>query len=101
MVLGVATGLFFGEKIEAINFVGDAFLRLFQMPVIPYVIVSLVSGLGRLTLSQAQSIFIKGGLVMLGFWAVILTVEILVPRVSPTGPRHLCSVKPPRSRINL
>jgi proton glutamate symport protein len=79
MVLGVATGLLFGEKIQAINFVGDAFLRLFQMPVIPYIIVSLVSGLGRLTLSQAQSIFIKGGLVMLGFWAVILTVVMLVP----------------------
>lgn len=79
LILGILTGLFFGEKASAINFVGDAFLRLFQMPVIPYIVVSLVGSLGRLDLNKAKAIFIKGGAVMVAFWAIILTIVVVFP----------------------
>jgi Na+/H+-dicarboxylate symporter len=46
--LGIATGLFFGETMGVLEVVGDVFIRLLQMTVLPYVMVSLISGLVRL-----------------------------------------------------
>jgi Na+/H+-dicarboxylate symporter len=37
LVLGIATGLFFGEGAAAVQIVGDAFIRLLQMVVIPFI----------------------------------------------------------------
>ena len=79
LVLGVIAGLFLGEMATSLNFIGDAFVRLFQMPVIPYIVVSLISSIGRLNYEEAKSIFLKGGAIMLGLWVVILVVVILFP----------------------
>ena len=79
LVLGLITGLFFGEMATSLNFIGDTFVRLFQMPVIPYIVVSLISSIGRLNYEEAKSIFVKGGLIILGLWVVILTVVMIFP----------------------
>ena len=79
LVLGILVGLFFGEMAAWLNILGEAFLRLFQMPVIPYIIVSLIGSLGRLNYQEATSIFLKGGAVMLLFWAIILVVVLVFP----------------------
>ena len=79
LVLGISVGLFFGEMAAWLNFLGDAFLRLFQMSVIPYIVVSLISSIGRLNYQQVKSIFLKGGIVMLIFWVIILVVVVLFP----------------------
>ena len=42
LVLGIAAGIFFGESAAAVDFVGDAFIQLLRMTVIPYIAVSLV-----------------------------------------------------------
>ena len=47
--LGVGCGIFFGEIAAPVGVLGDAFIRLLQMTVLPYVVVSLVLGLGRLS----------------------------------------------------
>ena len=41
--LGIAFGIFFGELVAPIGFVGDAFILLLQMTVLPYVAVSLIA----------------------------------------------------------
>ena len=79
LVLGIAVGLFFGEMASWLAFLGDIFLRLFQMPVIPYIVVSLIGSLGRLNYQDAKSIFIKGGIVILVFWVITLFVVVLFP----------------------
>ncbi|MGK7873179.1 MAG: cation:dicarboxylase symporter family transporter [Xenococcaceae cyanobacterium] len=79
LVLGVIAGLFWGEMASSLNFIGDAFVRLFQMPVIPYIVVSLISSIGRLNYEEAKSIFLKGGAIMLGLWGIILAVVIIFP----------------------
>jgi Na+/H+-dicarboxylate symporter/ABC-type amino acid transport substrate-binding protein len=84
LLLGIAVGLFFGEMASWFAFLGDIFIRLFQMPVIPYIMVSLIGSLGRLNYTQAKSIFIKGGIVILVFWAITLLVVILFPLGFPT-----------------
>jgi hypothetical protein len=45
--LGVGSGIFFGEIIAPVGIVGDAFIGLLQMTVLPYVTVSLILGLGQ------------------------------------------------------
>ena len=46
LILGVAVGLFFGEQVEFLRYAADAFILLLQMSVLPYIVVSLVAGLG-------------------------------------------------------
>ena len=48
LILGVFTGLFFGEIVAPLKIAGDIYIRLLQMTVLPYVLVSIISGLGRL-----------------------------------------------------
>ena len=84
LILGIIVGLFFGEMAAWLNFLGDAFLRLFQMSVIPYIVVSLISSIGKLNYEQVKSIFLKGGIVMLIFWVIILMVVVLFPLGFPS-----------------
>ena len=49
LLLGVLTSLFLGEWIEGIGVVGTAYVRLLQMTILPYIMVSLVRGFGGLT----------------------------------------------------
>ena len=84
LVLGIAVGIFFGEMASWFAFLGDIFLRLFQMPVIPYIIVSIIGSLGRLNYTEAKSIFIKGGMVILGFWVIMLFIVLIFPLGFPS-----------------
>jgi Na+/H+-dicarboxylate symporter len=83
LVLGIAVGVFFGESAGSIQIVGDAFIQLLQMTVIPYILVALISGLGRLEFREARSIALRGGAVLLLFWAVTLIVVALFPLAFP------------------
>ena len=83
LVLGIATGLFLGELVVPLKVVGDAFIKLLQMTVLPYLTVSLVAGLASLTYSEALSLAKKGGLVMLFLWAVALSAVLLMPLAFP------------------
>lgn len=83
LVLGILTGLFFGERAAGLQTVADIWIGLMQMTVLPYVMVSLVSGLGQLDSALARQLAIKGGLLMLLFWAIALLVVTLMPMAFP------------------
>ena len=68
--LGIFTGLFFGELVSGLDIFGEAYIRLLQMTVIPYIIVSLIGGLGRLNADIAKRIGIAGGLLILLIWGI-------------------------------
>ena len=78
-ILGILAGLFFGEMTSVLGVVGLGYIRLFQMPVIPYIFVSLISGLGKLNFTVAKGIFIKGGITLLSLWIIIIFVLLLIP----------------------
>ena len=46
---GIATGLFFGEMVSGLKLVGRAYIGLIQMTILPYMVVSLIGGIGHLT----------------------------------------------------
>ncbi|NMP15671.1 cation:dicarboxylase symporter family transporter [Thalassotalea sp. Y01] len=73
--IGIVFGLFFGEMIAWMAIIGDAFIKLLQMTIIPYIIVSLISSLGKLSYHQARSLGINVGKLMLIIWGLgILTI---------------------------
>lgn len=77
--LGILCGLFFGEMAAVLDPVGRAYVRLLQMAVLPYIVVSLIAGLGRLSPSQASRMAVWGGAVLF----VILGGGMLIVLASP------------------
>ncbi len=83
MVSGIAAGLFFGELAGPLDVIGDIWIKLLQMTVLPYVMLSLVLGLGRLEYREALLLAKKGGAVLLLLWGVTLLLIFLFPNVFP------------------
>ena len=66
--LGILTGLFFGEHAQSLEPVGNAYIRLLQMAVLPYFIVALVYGLGRLSFDEAKILGANAAILLLVLW---------------------------------
>ena len=83
LIAGIGCGLFFGEGCSRLQVLGDVFIGLLQMTVLPAVVLSLISGLGRLTLEQAKQLASKGMLVLLMLWGIGFATVLLIPLVFP------------------
>lgn len=66
--LGILTGIFFGEDTRILMPFGEAYIRLLQMAVLPYVILSLIKGIGSLKDDEARSLTLRVGSVLGLFW---------------------------------
>lgn len=86
LVLGIAAGVFFGEMAEPLKTVGDAFIMLLQVTVIPYIVVSLITALGQLTIDDAKKLGRKAGSVLLVLWGIGVVVVLLTPLAFPDWP---------------
>ena len=82
--LGIATGLFLGELAGVFKFVADAYVRLLQMTVLPYLIVSVIAGFGSLDVSKARRLFLRVGLLTVVLWGLALGLVFLMPLAFPT-----------------
>lgn len=83
LVLGIVAGLFIGEPAGVLEIGGNAYIRLLQMTVLPYIVVSLIGGLGRLDAGMARRIGVRGGLLIMFLWAMAITVVMFMPLAFP------------------
>ena len=83
LVSGLALGLFLGEYAAPLNFVADGFVKLLQMTVLPYVVISITSSLGALNVEQAKRLGIRVGLVLLALWVLAIAVAFAFPLAFP------------------
>jgi Na+/H+-dicarboxylate symporter/ABC-type amino acid transport substrate-binding protein len=83
-VLGILCGLFFGEYCAGLKIFGDAFIKLLQMSILPYIVISLIVGIGRLSYQEAKVLAIKAGSLLLVFWGIALAVIFLMPLAFPS-----------------
>lgn len=83
LVLGIACGLFFGEYCADLKVIGNGFVRLLQMTILPYIIVSLVLGFGKLSFSDAKRLAFRGSILLLIFWALGLLIVLVMPFTFP------------------
>ena len=83
MGLGIVVGVVFGEYCEFLEFFGDAFIKLLQMTILPYITLSMILGIGSLTSEQAKLLAQKAGLLMLLFWGLSFVMVLLLPLSFP------------------
>ncbi|MCM2678229.1 cation:dicarboxylate symporter family transporter [Echinimonas agarilytica] len=84
MVLGIGTGIFFGEMVGWMGIIGNAVIMLMQMTIYPYILVSLISSIGNLDPTEAKRLFIKAGSIMAAIWVIGLIVVLLTPITFPS-----------------
>ena len=66
LVLGILTGLFFGEDASVLKGAADGFVKLLQMMVLPYIVVSIISSLGGLQPSELRTLGLRAAAVIGG-----------------------------------
>lgn len=84
--LGILTGLFFGDSAALLQPVGEAYIMLLQSAVFPYLITSLLHGLGRLHPGTARKLFARSWFILLLLWAGTYAALILLGRSLPGLP---------------
>jgi hypothetical protein len=99
IVSGLAWGLFFGESGAWVRWVGDAYVGLLQMTVLPFVALSLTSNAGRLTAGESgrlarASIGVLGPLWIVGL-ATMLVMSASFPRFDAGSFFSTCMVQQP------
>ncbi len=72
--LGLACGLFFGEYAAVLSVVGDAFVGLLQMTVLPYIAIAIIANIGKLSPNFAR----RFGLYVTGFMLISVTITLAV-----------------------
>ncbi|AZQ63339.1 cation:dicarboxylase symporter family transporter [Flammeovirga pectinis] len=76
---GIALGLFLGEYAGHLEIVGDAFIGLLQMTVLPYIVFSLIVNIGRLSLEEGRKLITQG----IKFLSLLLAIGIAVVMILP------------------
>ncbi len=83
IVLGILLGIFLGERASFFRYVADGYIRLLQMTVLPYITVSLITGIGSLRLDHARVLGLRVGLILVLMWSIALAMALLVPLAFP------------------
>jgi len=83
VLAGIATGVFLGAWSSPLQVLGDVYVGLLQMTVLPYVVVSLISRIGGFTYERAAQVARHGTVVLLALWGVTLALVMLLPLSLP------------------
>ena len=86
LLLGIATGIFFGEMVAWLQILGDIFIKLLQVTVIPFISVSLITGIGSQKLDDVKALALKGGGILLLVWTIVVAVLLFIPLAFPDWP---------------
>jgi len=84
--LGVAVGLFVGEYAAPLDLIGDIYIGLLQMTVLPYIIFSVIGNIGHLTIDRSKKIALTSFTVLFILWGVGLAVVFLMAQALPQTP---------------
>ncbi len=83
LIFGISTGIIVGEPAGNLEILGTAYIRLLQMTVLPYVLVSIIGGLGRLDSHMAGRIGMKAVRIILILWLAVMLTLVLLPLAYP------------------
>ncbi len=104
LCLGIIVGLFLGEYCASLQIIGDTFINLLQMAILPYIVASMIAGIGSLTFAQAKSLAGKAGLLLLLFWGVGFCIILVLPLAFPhieSGSFFSTSLVAPPQKVNF
>ena len=104
LLLGALTGVFLGELAAPFDYIGQAFIGLLQMTVLPYIVFSLIANIGKLSLETGKQLVIIGLkvlVVLLAFGMITLLVVPLSLPVWHTGSFFSPSFNQPVEQVDL
>ena len=81
--LGALCGILFGELMKPLGVVGDVYIRFTQITVLPYILLSLIHGVGSLRRDTAKRLATRGLPVVLVFWVVVVAIYLVVTVAFP------------------
>lgn len=82
--LGIFTGVFFGERCRHLAIIGNAFVAIMQISVLPYILVSLIQSIGSLEPKQARLVAKRGIFMILILWGIVFCLMSLMPLCFPS-----------------
>jgi Na+/H+-dicarboxylate symporter/ABC-type amino acid transport substrate-binding protein len=82
--LGAVCGIVFGEEMRSVSILGTIFIKLTQITVMPYILLSLIHGIGSLNKDTAERLATRGLPILLVLWALPLAVFYAMPLAFPT-----------------
>lgn len=83
LALGVVVGIGIGERAAFLQSIGRAFILLLQMTVLPYITLSLITGLGHLNYQEVKTLVFKVGGLLLCSWMLAFGAILLLPLAFP------------------
>ncbi len=83
LILGIIAGLFLGEYVSYFAIIGDIFVRMLQVTVLPYIVVSLIASVGSLSEDQAKNLAKNGAIIIAVFWILGLLLLFVIPLSFP------------------
>ncbi len=85
LISGLAFGLLIGGQAARLQVLGDIYIGLLQMTVLPYIIFALIANIGRLNYSEAKLLTRQGALVLLSLWLIgtlsVWLISMALPKV--------------------
>lgn len=85
-LLGIAAGVVLGDDVTTIKPIGTTYVLLMEVVVFPYIICTLLHGLGSLSPATALKLFQRGWAIFVLVWAVTFFVIFLLTFAIPAPP---------------
>jgi proton glutamate symport protein len=85
-VLGIATGIVFGERAAVLRPIGDAYGAMLQIAVFPYLLSSLMHSLGRLSPAMSGRLLRAGWAPFVALWILTFAAIWVLAYGIPSAP---------------
>lgn len=85
-LLGVLTGLFFGDFCDLFSPYANAYIMILKVTAVPYLIVTIVHGVGQLQKDQAKLILKRGALFISCAWLINIVMIYFINFLFPITP---------------
>ena len=100
LIFGILLGITIGEYAANLQMLGDGYVMLLQMAVLPYFVVTLILGLGSITIEQAKQLGLRGAAVLALLWSMcfvmIFSLPLTFPALESASFFSVASIQPPQ-----
>ncbi|MGI9394729.1 MAG: cation:dicarboxylate symporter family transporter [Boseongicola sp.] len=86
LFLGISLGIFLGDYAAPLRLLGDIYIGLLQMTVLPFIVCSIIGNIGHLTLAQSKRLAVTGFSILLFLWVVGFAALFLLAQALPDLP---------------
>ncbi|MEH6517156.1 MAG: cation:dicarboxylase symporter family transporter [Halioglobus sp.] len=83
LFLGIFVGMFLGEFARPFSTAGNVYIALLQMTVLPYIVVSLIANLGRISWSESRGLLVSAIWALAALLLLGMVMLVVIPLAFP------------------